>query len=151
MKTQFKRGHIYGLIQNNKTINNKREYYIVMQEESVSKRIVFPVVNSNKRYPTGVEFIPIDPEIYYEEVEICASDLVHEQIMIEESLYNYLVTDKVISVFVEEFKFPFPEGGITKKNEISVSFNLKYDTKLLWKIGIQITPKSNTLLHLSIS
>lgn len=53
--------------------------------------------------------------------------------------------------FVEEFKFPFPEGGITKKNKISVSFNLKDDTKLLWKIGIQITPKSNTLLHLSIS
>ena len=53
--------------------------------------------------------------------------------------------------FTEEFKLPFPEGGITKKNELSVSLKLKQDMKLLWKIGIQIFPKYETLLHLSIT
>ena len=53
--------------------------------------------------------------------------------------------------FTEEFKLPFPEGGITKQNELSVSLKLKEDSKLLWKIGIQIFPKIETLLHLSVS
>ncbi len=53
--------------------------------------------------------------------------------------------------FTEEFKLPFPEGGITKKNEISVSLNIKEDSKLLWKIAIAIRPQINTLVHLSIS
>ena len=53
--------------------------------------------------------------------------------------------------FTEEYKLPFPEGGITKKNEISVSLKLKEDCKLLWKIGIQILPKSETLIRLTVS
>ena len=53
--------------------------------------------------------------------------------------------------FFEELKLPFPEGGITKKKELSVSLKLKEDSKLLCKIGIQIFPKIETLLPLSIS
>ncbi len=53
--------------------------------------------------------------------------------------------------FTEEFKLPFPVGGITKKNEQSVSLKLKEESKLLWKIGIQIRPHFDNLLHLSIS
>ena len=53
--------------------------------------------------------------------------------------------------FTEEYKLPFTEEGITKKNELSVSMKIKDDTKLLWKIGIQIFPKHETLLHLSIT
>jgi hypothetical protein len=53
--------------------------------------------------------------------------------------------------FTEEYKLPFPEGGITKKNELSLSLKMKEDTKLLWKIGIQIRPECNTLLHITVS
>jgi hypothetical protein len=53
--------------------------------------------------------------------------------------------------FTEGFKLPFPEGGVTKKNELSVSLKLKEDTKLLWKIAIQIRQKINTLIHLTVA
>ena len=53
--------------------------------------------------------------------------------------------------FTEEFKLPFPSEGITKKNEQSVSLKLKEDSKLLWKIVIQIRQDFDTLLHLSIA
>ena len=53
--------------------------------------------------------------------------------------------------FTKEFKLPFPEGGITKKNEISVPLNLKEDSKLLWKIAIAIRPQINTLVNLTLS
>ena len=53
--------------------------------------------------------------------------------------------------FTEEFKLPFPDGGITNKEELSVSLKLKEDSKLLWKIAIQIRPNVETLIHLTIS
>lgn len=53
--------------------------------------------------------------------------------------------------FTEEFKLPFPEEGTTKKNEQSVSLKLKEDSKLLWRIGIQIQQKINTLIYLTVS
>ena len=53
--------------------------------------------------------------------------------------------------FTEEYKLPFPEGGITKTNELLVSFKLKDDSKLLWKVAIQIRQDFNTLIHLRVS
>lgn len=53
--------------------------------------------------------------------------------------------------FTEEFKLPFPEGGVIKKNELSVSLNVKENSKLLWKIYIVIGPKINTLVRLTLS
>ena len=53
--------------------------------------------------------------------------------------------------FTEEFKLPLPEGGITKKNAQSVSLKLKEDSKLLWKIGIQIRQEINILIQLTVS
>jgi hypothetical protein len=52
--------------------------------------------------------------------------------------------------FTEEFKLPFPSERITKKNKQSVSLKLNEDSKLLWKIVIQIRQDFDTLLHLSI-
>ncbi len=53
--------------------------------------------------------------------------------------------------FTEEYKLPFPEEGITKKKELSVSLKLKEDSKLLWKIAIQIRLDVDTLIHLTVS
>ena len=53
--------------------------------------------------------------------------------------------------FTEEYKLPFPEEGITKKNELLISLKLKEDSKLLWKIAIQIQQDFNTLIHLKVS
>jgi hypothetical protein len=53
--------------------------------------------------------------------------------------------------FTEEYKLPFPEEGITKKNALSISLKLKENSKLLWKIAIQIQQDFNTLIHLRVS
>ena len=53
--------------------------------------------------------------------------------------------------FTEEFKLPFPKEGITKKNALSISLKLKDDSKLLWKVAIQIRQDFNTLIHLTVS
>ena len=68
----------------------------------------------------------------------------------------YLDTSKSMEAyegieFTEEFKLPFPKEGITKKNELSISLKLKEDSKLLWKIAIQIQQDYNTLIHLTVS
>ncbi len=68
----------------------------------------------------------------------------------------YLDTSKSMEAyegieFTEEYKLPFPEEGITKTNELSVSLKLKEDSKLLWKVAIQIRQDFNTLIHLTVS
>jgi len=83
----------------------------------------------------------------------CSEGLGAEYIRI---LAVYIDTSKSIEIyegleFTEEFKLPFPEREITKKVELSVSLKLKEDTKLLWKIAIQIRPDADTLIHLTVS
>ena len=53
--------------------------------------------------------------------------------------------------FTEEFKLSFPKEGITKKNPLSISLKLKEDSKLLWKVAIQIRQDFNTLIHLRVT
>jgi hypothetical protein len=53
--------------------------------------------------------------------------------------------------FTEELKLPFPKEGITKKNALSISLKLKEDSKLLWKVAIQIRQDFNTLIQLRVS
>ncbi|MFZ4797754.1 MAG: hypothetical protein ACOYMA_09685 [Bacteroidia bacterium] len=53
--------------------------------------------------------------------------------------------------FFEEITFPFSEVKNIMPNIPSVSLKIKDDAKLLWKIGIQIFPRHETLLHLSIT
>lgn len=68
----------------------------------------------------------------------------------------YLDTSKSMEAyegieFTEEFKLPFPKEGITKKNPLSISLKLKEDSKLLWKVAIQIRQDFNTLIHLRVT
>lgn len=68
----------------------------------------------------------------------------------------YLDTSKSMEAyedieFTEEFKLPFPKEGITKKNALSISLKLRDDSKLLWKVAIQIRQDFNTLIHLRVS
>ncbi len=53
--------------------------------------------------------------------------------------------------FIEEHTLNFPKNGITKREEVALTFKLNEANKLLWKIGIQIRPHFDTLLHLSIA
>jgi hypothetical protein len=69
---------------------------------------------------------------------------------------RYIDTSKSMELykpleFFEVFKLPISKEGISKQNELKVSLKLKEDSKLLWKIGIQILPRIETLLHLSIT
>lgn len=68
----------------------------------------------------------------------------------------YLDTSKSMEAyegieFTEEFKLSFPKEGITKKNPLSISLKLKEDSKLLWKVAIQIRQDFNTLIHLRVT
>jgi hypothetical protein len=69
---------------------------------------------------------------------------------------RYIDTSKSMELyepleFFEEFTFPFSMAEKNTPKERSVSLKLKEDTKLLWKIGIQIFPQIETLIQVSIS
>ena len=111
MKSQFKLGQTYCSIHRPKGINRNGEYYVVIQEESYTKRLALLVINSNKDYISGAIIEPEAPEEQLEKVEIRASDLMNEEITIMEIDFNELVTSKVIKIIGEDRVIQFTSIG----------------------------------------
>jgi len=136
MKTKFKLGQIVCSKRRPKNAYRNGEYYVVIQEESVTKRLALLVINSNKGYVSGAIIEPQYPEIDLEEVEIKASDLLDEEITIMEIDFNELVTSKAIRIIGEDDVIKFTSVGDDLKANVeyeikSPSFrlmgNLYYD------------------------
>jgi hypothetical protein len=117
-------------------INFNGEYYVVIQEESFTKRLALMVINSNINYVSGAIIEPEFPEIDLEKVEIKASDLLHEEITIMEIDFNELVTSKALRIIGEDKVITFTSVGDDLKANVeyeveSPSFrlmgNLQYD------------------------
>jgi hypothetical protein len=69
---------------------------------------------------------------------------------------HYLDVSKNIALYepVEYYtsqELLIPSQGISKENELEITFPVIEDTKLLWKIEFQIAPKLYTLIHLIIA
>jgi hypothetical protein len=136
MKTQFKLGQTYCSKRRPKGINFNGEYYVVIQEESDTKRLALLVINSNINYVSGAIIEPEYPEIDLEKVEIRASDLLDEEITIKEIDFNDFVTSKAIRIIGEDEVIKFTSVGDDLKANVefeieSPSFrlmgNLYYD------------------------
>jgi len=124
----------------------KRKFLVVDENIILSKKDYFQVV----RYFNPSHFdLDVKLIIHFDYSESLGAkdiNIVARYIENSKSMESYEPLE-----FFDEFKLSFPEGGITNQNELSISLKLKEDTKLLWKIGIQIFPKHETLRHLSIT
>lgn len=136
MKTEFKLGQIFCSKNRPKRANGNGEYYVVIQEESDTKRLALLVINSNKDYVSGAIIEPEYPETDLEEVVIKASDLLDEEITIMEIDFNEMVTSKAIRIIGDDKVIKFTSAGDDLKANVeyeikSPSFrlmgNLYYD------------------------
>lgn len=132
MQSQFKLGQTYCAKNRPKGIDSKREYYVVIQEESDTKRLALLVINSNRKYVSGAIIEPENPEIALDKVEIKASDLLNEEITIMEIDFNELVTSKAIRIIGEDEVIKFISVGDDLKANVeyeieSPSFRLMGD------------------------
>ena len=121
MKTKFKLGQIF--CSKHKTASSKGEYYVVIQEETDSKRLALVVINSNSSHVSGAIIEPEEPEKDLEKVEISASDLLDEDITIMEIDLNELVTSKAIRIIGEDRVIKFTSIGA------DLRANVKYEIK----------------------
>jgi hypothetical protein len=92
MKAEFKLGQI--VKSKHQKSGEKIGYYLVIQEEDDKKQLVIQLINGSKGDKSGTAYTPIAPDDDLEHIEIKASDLVNEQIIIKETLFNELVTSK---------------------------------------------------------
>lgn len=136
MNPQFKLGQTYCSKRRPKGINFIGEYYVVIQEESFTKRLALMVINSNINYVSGAIIEPEFPEIDLVKVEMKASDLLHEEITIMDIDFNELVTSKALRIIGEDKVITFTSVGDDLKANVeyeveSPSFrlmgNLYYD------------------------
>lgn len=111
MKTKFKLGQILCSKRRPKSANRNGEYYVVIQEESETKRLALVVINSNRGYTSGSIIEPEEPEEQLEKVEIRASDLLNEDIKIMEIDFNEMVTSKAIRIIGDDEIIKFKSIG----------------------------------------
>jgi hypothetical protein len=111
MNTQFKLGQTYCSKHRRKGINSNGEYFVVIQEESDSKRLALLVINSNRDYISGSIIEPEYPEIDLEKVAIKASDLLEEEITVFEVDFNDFVTSKAIRIIGNDEIINFTKVG----------------------------------------
>lgn len=111
MKSQFKLGQTYGSKHRRKGENCTSEYFVVIQEESETKRLAVVVINSNRDYKSAAIIEPEYPEIDLEQVELRASDLLYEEITIMEIDLNDLVSAKAIRIIGDDAVIKFTSVG----------------------------------------
>jgi hypothetical protein len=84
MKTQFKIGQTFGAKDNDKTreLQIIGKFLVVIQEQSEieSKNLILQTLNSRKSYFEKTTQIYGNPIDYYDEVQIRATDVLHDEI-----------------------------------------------------------------------
>ncbi len=93
MKTQFNLGQTFGAKDNDKTrqLQIIGEYLVVIQEQSENKNLILQTLNSRKVYFEKTTQIHGNPEDYYDEVQIRAMDILHDEICIKDNASGTII------------------------------------------------------------
>ena len=87
MKSQYKLGQTYRTKDNELTreLDMNNEYNVVIQEKSETKNLIVLAINSRKKFVETTTRFYDGPDNYYEEAEIRAMDILHDEICIKDN------------------------------------------------------------------
>lgn len=96
MKNKFKLGQILCGKSNKKNNLLQRDYFVVIQEESIDKYLVIQPINSNPQYISGTSINPSHPYEDLEVTDLKASSLLHKNITIMDYYYEEILISEAI-------------------------------------------------------
>ena len=96
MGTRFQIGQTVSFKSVNKSKKQKESYFVVIQIKEDENIIVIEAINTNEEYQAGDHISVINPYEDLDFVEIMASDLINEKVIIKETLLYENVYGKVI-------------------------------------------------------
>ena len=113
MKSSFKLGQTYKTKENEFTrkLAMNAAFSVVIQEKSETKNLMLLSLNDRKNYVDKTTRFYDSPDNYYEEVEIRARDLLHDEICIKENNTGTVIYGEAIIFMGENTILEFTSIG----------------------------------------
>lgn len=143
MKTQFKLGQVVRFKNYRRNNDEKEAYFVVIQEEDVANEMVLYTINSNRIYISGTTIIPEFPEEDLRIVTLRPSDLLHQKITIKETIFNEVVTGKVVNFTSADDTIYFKLIGAALVSETEFEFFSNIEHRLMGPLYIDRNYKNN--------
>ena len=143
MKTQFKLGQVVRFKNYRRNNDEKEAYFVVIQEEDVANEMVLYTINSNRIYISGTTIIPEFPEEDLRIVTLRPSDLLHQKITIKETIFNEVVTGKVVNFTSADDTIYFKQIGAALVSETEFEFFSNIEHRLMGPLYIDRNYKNN--------
>ena len=143
MKTQFKLGQVVRFKNYKRHLEEKEAYFIVIQEAAEDNEIVLYTLNSNRYYITGTTIIPEFPEEDLRIVDLRPGYLINEEITIKDTLFNEVVTGKVVQFTSDYQNIHFTKTGTTLVSDAVFEFKVSGQHRLMGPLLIEMNYEDN--------
>ena len=125
IQPKFKLGQVVRFKDYKRNIEEKEAYFIVIQEEVATNEMVLFTLNSNRIYVSGTTIIPEFPEEDLLKVDLRPSYLINEEITIEDTLFNEVVTGMAVYFSGNNDIIQFKQNGTTLVSDALFEFELR--------------------------
>ncbi len=138
MKTQFKLGQVVRFKNYRRNKDEKEAYFVVVQEEEATKELVLYTINTNRIYKSGTTIIPDFPDEDLHIVDLKPSDLINQEIMIKENLFNDVVVGVAVYFFGDNDSIQFNHIGDLLVSNVEFEFNSTIKHRLKGNLYIDL-------------
>lgn len=143
MKTQLKIGQVVRFKNYKRNEAEKEAYFIVIQEEDATNEMVLFTINSNRIYITGTTIYPEFSEEDLRLVPLRPSDLINQELIIKETLFNEIVTGVAVYFPGDNDVIQFKKMGtaLVSVTEFEIASNSEH--RLMGPLYIEMNYENN--------
>ena len=123
--------------------DEKEAYFIVIQEEDATNEMVLYTVNSNRIYTTGTTIIPEYPEEDLRLVPLRPSDLINQELTINETTFNEVVTGKAVYFPGDNDAIQLKKTGTALVSDAVFEFSSSSTHRLIGPLYIEMNYENN--------
>jgi hypothetical protein len=123
--------------------DEKEAYFIVIQEEDATNEMVLFTINSNRIYITGTTLIPEFPEEDLRLIDLRPSNLINQQLTINEITFNEVVTGIAVYFPGDNDVIQFKQIGTALVSDAMFEFSSSNENRLMGPLYIEMDYENN--------
>lgn len=116
----------------------KEAFFIVIQEEEANIEMELFTINSNRIYITGTTIFPEFPEEDLRLVALRPSDLINQELIIKETLFNEIVTGVAVYFSGDNDVIQFKQIGTAMVSDAEFEFTSGSEQLLMGPLYIEM-------------
>ena len=121
----------------------KEAYFIVIQEDDATNELELFTINSNRIYTTGTTIIPEYPEEDLRLVPLRPSDLINQELTINETTFNEVVTGIAVFFPGDNDVIQFKKTGTALVSDAVFEFSSGNEHRLMGPLYIEMDYENN--------